>query len=104
MGWRWRRPRFALTYRVALVLLAVLGLLQSQLWFGHGSTFDVRRMRTELASLERANTEASARNERIALEVQDLKDGQYMVEEIARLELGMVKPNEVFVETSTRPH
>jgi cell division protein FtsB len=34
----------------------------------------------------------------LAAEVRDLKEGLDMVEEKARSELGMVKPNEIFVQ------
>jgi cell division protein FtsB len=33
----------------------------------------------------------------LASEVRDLKEGLEMVEERARMELGMVKPNEIYV-------
>ena len=41
-------------------------------------------------------------NAQLGSEVQDLKEGLDMVEEKARSELGMVKPNEVFVQYSHR--
>ena len=34
----------------------------------------------------------------LSAEVRDLKEGLEMVEEKARLELGMVKPNEIYVQ------
>jgi cell division protein FtsB len=37
-------------------------------------------------------------NDRLSAELHDLKDGLEMVEERARSEIGMVKPNEVFVQ------
>ena len=37
-------------------------------------------------------------NAQLQAEVSDLKDGIDMVEERARFELGMVKPNEIFVQ------
>jgi cell division protein FtsB len=36
--------------------------------------------------------------ERIRAELRDLRDGMEMVEERARSEIGMVKPNEIFVQ------
>ena len=41
-------------------------------------------------------------NEQLSSEVDDLKAGLGMVEERARMELGMVKPNEIFVQVSPR--
>ena len=39
---------------------------------------------------------------RTRAEVEDLKAGLGMVEEKARMELGMVKPNEIFVQVTPR--
>ena len=55
-----------------------------------------------LDSLQRQNAEARRENERLAAEVQDLRQGLEMVEERARSELGMVKPDELFVQYAQR--
>ena len=44
------------------------------------------------------NISDQAKNNQLAAEVRDLKEGLEMVEEKARSELGMVKPNEIFVQ------
>jgi hypothetical protein len=41
-------------------------------------------------------------NDRLQSEVNDLKDGLSTVEEKARYELGMVKPNEIYIQVSKR--
>ena len=41
---------------------------------------------------------AHRRNEQLAAEVSDLKEGLEMVEEKARFELGMIRPDEIFVQ------
>lgn len=87
--------RFAL-----LVLVLLLGLFHGQLWFGRGSLSDVARLQQRLDAQKEANLKARQANERLAAEVRDLQEGLEMVEEKARLELGMVKPNEVFVQVS----
>ena len=81
-----------------IILLLLLGVLQWQLWYGRGSVRDVAQLRTKLADQKEANAKAALNNERLTSEVNDLKDGLEMVEERARAELGMVKPNEVFVQ------
>ncbi len=53
---------------------------------------------TELDLQRQKNAQAQQANDRLAAEVQDLKEGLTMVEEKARLELGMVKPNEIYVQ------
>jgi len=81
-----------------IILLLLLAVLQWQLWNGRGSVRDVVQLRTKLADQKEANAKAALTNERLTSEVNDLKDGLEMVEERARAELGMVKPNEVFVQ------
>ena len=82
----------------AVVLLAVLALLQGQLWLGRGSLPRVQEMQRQIAVQQTANAAASQANARLDSEVNDLKEGMDMVEEKARSELGMVRPNEVFVQ------
>ena len=82
------------------LLLALLLVLQAQVWFGRGSVPNVRQMQLRLDDMSRQNQQAQGENERLASEVRDLKEGLDMVEEKARSELGMVKPNEIFVQFS----
>ena len=83
---------------VTFVLLGLLLILQAQLWFGRGSLPNVSQMRLRLDDTKAQNLRAQAENDRLAAEVRDLKEGLEMVEEKARGELGMVKPNEIFVQ------
>ena len=83
---------------VPIVLVLLLLVLQWQLWTGRGSVRDVAQLQEKLADQKDANSRAALNNERLANEVNDLKEGLEMVEERARQELGMVKPNEVFVQ------
>ena len=86
---------------VAGLLIGLLVVLQLQLWFGRGSLPNVHQMRVKLEELQGQNQAAQAENERLGAEVRDLKEGLEMVEEKARGELGMVKPNEVFVQINS---
>lgn len=90
--------------RALTVTLAVLiGLTQASLWFGRGSVPQVMGMEQQLHEQRLANEAAKARNQRLAAEVSDLREGLEMVEETARRELGMVRPDEVLVlYTSSR--
>ena len=83
---------------VPAILITLLVVLHAQLWLGRGSVPKVAQMTAELEAQRQKNALAQQRNERLAAEVQDLKEGLEMVEEKARLELGMVKPNEIFVQ------
>jgi cell division protein FtsB len=81
-----------------LVLIALLLVLQAQMWFGRGSVPDVMRLRQQLVEQKENNAAAQLANDRLSAELYDLKDGLEMVEERARTEIGMVKPNEIFVQ------
>jgi cell division protein FtsB len=87
---------------VTLGLLVLLALVQAELWAGKGGRSYVVHLQTQLQAQQQANDAARVRNQRLAAEVNDLKDGLEMVEEKARGELGMVKPDEILVQLSPR--
>lgn len=83
---------------IAVVLVALLAVFQAQLWIGRGSIPAVADLSEQLQLQLQANQLALLANTRLAAEVRDLKEGLEMVEEKARMELGMVKPNEIYVQ------
>jgi cell division protein FtsB len=82
---------------VPAALVAALLIVHGQLWFGRGSVANVAQLQRKLDAQKAANAQAQLANDRLASEVNDLKEGLEMVEEKARMELGMVKPNEIYV-------
>ncbi|MBC7445627.1 MAG: septum formation initiator family protein [Polaromonas sp.] len=89
MGKRWLVPA---------MLVMLLALFQAQLWMGRGSIPNVQGMERRLQAQRAANQQRQAANDRLAADVKDLQEGLQTVEEKARSELGMVKPNEIFVQ------
>ena len=83
---------------ISAVLIALLVLFHAQLWMGRGSIPSVRDMQQRLDEQLGKNARAQISNDQLAAEVGDLKEGLDMVEDKARSELGMVKPNEIFVQ------
>lgn len=83
---------------VPALLIALLVIVHAQLWIGRGSLPSVSEMQRRLSEQTLRNAQAQVDNERLAAEVKDLREGLEMVEEKARQELGMVKPNEIFVQ------
>ncbi len=83
---------------VSLLLLVLLGMLHAQLWLGRGSVPKVAQMRDQLAAVQTQNQQAEWRNQQLVNEVRDLREGLEIIEEKARMELGMVKPNEILVQ------
>ena len=83
---------------VPAILIALLVIFHAQLWMGRGSIPNVRDMQLRLNEQQAKNLKFQASNDQLAAGVRDLKEGLEMVEEKARSELGMVKPNEIFVQ------
>jgi cell division protein FtsB len=87
---------------VTVVLAVLVLLIQADLWFGRGSLPQVWKLQRDLAAQQQTNERARERNARITAEVTDLREGLEMVEDKARNELGMIKPDEVLVQVSKR--
>ena len=86
-----------------VALAALLLVVQGDLWFGKGNLPYVMSLHKELDAQRTANGVARERNERVAAEVSDLKEGLEMVEEKARAELGMLRPDEILVQIRSGP-
>lgn len=82
---------------VAVALALGLLVVQADLWFSRLGWPEVWIMQRTLETQARRNEQARARNERLAAEVADLDEGREMVEEQARRDLGMVRPDEILI-------
>ena len=85
-----------------VALASLLLVVQADLWFGKGNMPYVMSLRKQVDAQRVANAQARERNARVAAEVSDLKEGLEMVEEKARSELGMVKPDEILVQVTAK--
>lgn len=81
---------------LAVVLVALLGLLQYSLWWGEGGLREFAQIRQRVDTLATETETLRARNQRLAAEVVDLKDGLDAIEERARSDIGMVRDDEQF--------
>ena len=79
-------------------LIALLLILQGQIWLGKGGVPTVLELESKIKEQNELNTKAKRVNAQLNSEVNDLKEGLNTVEERARHELGMVKANEIFVQ------
>jgi cell division protein FtsB len=85
---------------LSIALVALLALVHAELWFGKGGVPRMMELRAKLGEQLADNHAARARNAQLVAEVRDLKEGLEMVEEKARFELGMVKPDEILVQVA----
>jgi cell division protein FtsB len=83
---------------IILFLFALLVLIQYPLWLGKGGWLRVWELDEQVQVAQEKIDTLKARNEKLASEVKDLKDGQEAVEERARSEMGMIKKDEIFVQ------
>ncbi|GHA65412.1 hypothetical protein GCM10009007_02460 [Formosimonas limnophila] len=86
--------------RLPLFLLLIVVALQWPLWTGY---YDVYKTRKKIAEQQKINQELIYRNAALQADVQDLKQGSDALQERARLQLGMVKRDEVFVQVMDQP-
>lgn len=80
------------------VIILLIVHLQYRLWLGDGSIAEIRAYQQQLAELKKEAEEKRQRNEKLYAEVKDLHKGQEAIEERARSELGMIKPDETFFQ------
>lgn len=83
-------------FAVALMFLIVA--IQYPLWFGKGGWLRVRYVDQQLEAQRDENNRLALRNAALSAEVLDLKTGLDAIEERARVELGMIKSDEVFFQ------
>lgn len=83
---------------VTVILISLLLIFQAQLWFGRGSLANVAQFKKQFTELTSNTSRLQLENSQLKAEVEDLKGGMEMVEEKARAELGMIKPNEIYVQ------
>jgi cell division protein FtsB len=82
----------------AIILVALLVLIQYPLWLGRGGWLRVWETERQLAVQRAKNETLRARNDELYAEVRDLKRGSEAIEERARFELGMVRKDEIFFQ------
>lgn len=86
--------------RLPLFLFLIVIALQWPLWNGYWELFHTRK---SIDSQLKTNQELVYRNAALQADIRDLKDGSDAIQERARLQLGMVKSDEVFVQVMDQP-
>jgi cell division protein FtsB len=73
-------------------------LIQYPLWLGKGGWLRAWEMDRQVEIQKVKNHQLEIRNAGMAAEVRDLKQGTEAIEERARQEMGMLRPDEVFFQ------
>ncbi|HVL35564.1 MAG TPA: cell division protein FtsB [Burkholderiales bacterium] len=87
---------------LAILLGALIVLVQYPLWLGKGGWLRAWEVDRQLESQRARNAQLAVRNAALAAEVRDLKQGTDAIEERARHDLGMMRPDEVFFQYDSR--
>ncbi len=83
---------------LGILLAALIILIQYPLWFGKGGWLRAWELERQVTAAKSKNAELEGRNAALTAEVRDLKTGTEAIEERARYELGMTRPDEVFYQ------
>jgi len=81
-------------YSMLLLLIAI----QYPLWLGKGGWLKVYELEKQLELQQAKNSLLGLRNAKLTGDVKDLKEGTRAIEERARVEHGMIKEGEFFVQ------
>lgn len=84
---------------LGLAIILIAGF-QYLFWFGEGGFHEHQKLAQKIQQQTEINSELKERNRVLAAEVFDLKNGIEAIEEHARLDLGLIKPHETFVQMS----
>lgn len=86
---------------LSIFLLILLCYFQIQLWFGTNGVAELQGYKGEVVKLETEQQEKSIRNRQMFAQIKDLKEGSNAIEEQAREEYGLIKPEETFYRVDT---
>lgn len=91
--------------RLCLLVFAILVLiaLQNNYWHGENGRGAIDALTAELDRQLSMNELQERKNSTLAADIRDLKSGLTATEEHARLNLGLIKSGETFVQVSTAP-
>ena len=85
-------------YGLLVALVLILIVLQTQLWFSHGGVEKLVTLKKALAVKQAHVDEAQTRNDQLIDEVKHIQQSNEEIEAHARYDLGMVKPDEEYVQ------
>jgi len=88
---------------LAAILASLIIIIQYPLWLGKGGWGRVWTADQELQTEKEKNVALEKRNSALAVEVRDLKQGTEAIEERARMELGLIRSDELFFQYADDP-
>lgn len=102
-GWIRALEKVALI-TLPLILISLSVALNVQLWLSDTQGLPkVRLLQAALQEQQNENAQLEERNQALAAEVSNLKEGVAAIEELARTELGMIRKDETFFRVLESP-
>lgn len=81
---------------LTLILVLVIGYLGYDTYYGRNGYVQYQAVEAKVQDAREKSDKLSMRNQAVADEIEDLQQDNLTVEELARDELGMIKPGETF--------
>jgi cell division protein FtsB len=88
---------------LAVALIAALVFLHYLLWIDENGVRQTHTLRIGIQAQTDENAELAERNRALAAEIEDLKRGLMAIEERARSDMGMIRPDETFYRLLEKP-
>ncbi|OGT31308.1 MAG: hypothetical protein A3E87_10395 [Gammaproteobacteria bacterium RIFCSPHIGHO2_12_FULL_35_23] len=86
------------TRSLVIVLLLLFGILQYKLWASSTGIAETINLNKAITTQLQANDKLENRNQILHSQVAELQQGQATIEDLARNEIGMIKPGETYYQ------
>jgi len=81
---------------LSFIFLVLICLLQFRIWFGEGSYQKIESLNIKITEQLKINKKLEVQNKLLRKEISALRKNPALLEEKAREQLGLIKPNEIF--------
>ena len=81
---------------LGFIFFILICLLQYRIWFGEGSYQKIESLNIKISEQLEINKKLEAQNKLLKKEILALRKNPALLEEKAREQLGLIKPNEIF--------
>lgn len=81
---------------LGIVLAGAIAFLAYDMWGGRNGFLQYQNVAVQVAEAKAKSDKLTMRNQALEDEIEDLQQGNLALEELARNDLGMIKPDETF--------
>ncbi len=92
------RRESPLSWAISVALLALIVWLFAQLWVGTGTIPGIFFVSQDISAQQKLNQALRRENDQRIQQIKSLKGGDEQLEVMARRDIGMLKPGEIFYE------